>query len=94
MKTDVQSLPYDPHSINLQILKFLQISHINHDHNYIPNVVKYGLNHNQKENLKKVGIFNDILRPKGQKIKEKSNDLLPLNSAPPSKSLYKTQKLT
>ena len=55
-------------------------------------MVKYGLNLNPKENFKKYVVCNGILRPKGPKIKEKSNDLLPLNSAHPSKSLHKTQK--
>ena len=50
---NVQSLPYDPHSRNLQNLKFLQKFSINYNHKCIPNVVKYWLNHNQKENFGK-----------------------------------------
>ena len=37
-------------------------------------------------------LYFGISRPKGQKITEKSANPLPLNSAHPSKSLYKPQK--
>ena len=50
----IQSLPYDPHSVNLQNFKFLQKFSINYNHKWLPNVVKYRLNHNQKENFKKM----------------------------------------
>ena len=45
----IQSLPYDPHSINLQICKFLLKSSIIYSHKCIPIMVKYVLNHMQKK---------------------------------------------
>ena len=47
----LQSLPYDSHSINIQICKFLHKSSMNYSHKCIPDVVKYPLNHHQKENF-------------------------------------------
>ena len=45
-----------------------------------------GLDQNQKENFKISDLYYGKLRPQDQKMPEKTNDPLPINSAHPSKS--------
>ena len=52
----IQSLPYDPHSINLQILNFLLKFVIKFCIKWAPIAGKYHVDHVQKENSKNVDL--------------------------------------
>ena len=52
----IQSLPYDPHSINLQILNFLLKFVIKFCIKWAPIAGKYHVDHIQKENSKNVDL--------------------------------------
>ena len=52
----LQSLPYDPHSINLQILKFLLKFVIKSSIKWAPIAGKYLVDYTQKENFKNVDL--------------------------------------
>ena len=52
----LQSLPYDPHSINLQILNFLLKFVIKFSIKWAPIAGKYHVDHIQKENSKNVDL--------------------------------------